>query len=165
MELLKVDGHVNKKRLALSILVPVLGGSITGWLANRNAQSKYKKLKQPSFAPPASIFPVVWTSLYTLMGIAKYRATEKNSHTRENTQAIPFYELQLGLNFLWSFLFFRWGLRGTALIEMTAMLALIALTAYEFQKTDSTAGALMVPYIGWVAFALCLNYSVWKLNK
>ncbi|WP_144510275.1 TspO/MBR family protein [Bacillus sp. FJAT-22090] len=165
MELLKVDGHVNKKRLALSILVPVLGGSITGWLANRNAQSKYKKLKQPSFAPPAPIFPIVWTSLYTIMGIAKYRADEKTSHNRENTKPIPFYELQLGLNFLWSFLFFRWGLRGTALIEMTALLALIALTAYEFQKVDNTAGALMVPYIGWVAFALGLNYAVWKLNK
>lgn len=165
MELLKVDGHMNKKQLALSILVPVVGGSITGWLANRNAQSKYKKLKQPSFAPPASIFPIVWTSLYTIMGIAKYRADEKVKRTKEDTLAIPLYELQLGLNFLWSFLFFRWGLRGTALIEMTAMLALIALTAYEFQKVDNIAGVLMVPYIGWVAFALGLNYAVWKLNK
>lgn len=165
MEFLKVDGHMNKKRLALSILVPVVGGSITGWLANRNAQSKYKKLKQPSFAPPAFIFPIVWTSLYTIMGIAKYRVKEKIKHTKEDPQAIPLYELQLGLNFLWSFLFFRWGLRGTALIEMTAMLAIIALTAYEFQKVDNTAGALMVPYIGWVAFALGLNYAVWHLNK
>lgn len=165
MEFLKVDGRLNKKRLALSILVPVVGGSVTGWLANRNAQSKYKKLIQPSFAPPAPIFPIVWTSLYTIMGIAKYRADEKVKHTKENTPAIPLYELQLGLNFLWSFLFFRWGLRGTALIEMTAMLAAIALTAYEFQKVDNTAGALMVPYIGWVAFALGLNYAIWKLNK
>ncbi|MDI2589458.1 tryptophan-rich sensory protein [Psychrobacillus sp. NEAU-3TGS] len=165
MEFLKVDGRLNKKRLALSILVPVVGGSVTGWLANRNAQSKYKKLKQPSFAPPAPIFPIVWTSLYTIMGIAKYRAAEKVKHTKENTPAIPLYELQLGLNFLWSFLFFRWGLRGTALMEMTAMLAAIALTAYEFQKVDNTAGALMVPYIGWVAFALGLNYAIWKLNK
>ncbi|GGA22887.1 TspO/MBR family protein [Psychrobacillus lasiicapitis] len=165
MELLKVDGRLNKKRLALSILIPVVGGSITGWLANRNAQSKYKKLKQPSFAPPAAIFPIVWTSLYTIMGIAKYRATEKVKHAKENTPAIPLYELQLGLNFLWSFLFFRWGLRGTALIEMVTMLALIALTAYEFQKVDKTAGVLMMPYIGWVTFALGLNYAVWKLNK
>lgn len=165
MEFLKVDGRINKKRLALSILVPVVGGSITGWLANRNAQSKYKKLKQPSFAPPAATFPIVWTSLYTIMGIAKYRANEKVNRTKEDTLAIPLYDLQLGLNFLWSFLFFRLGLRGTALIEMTAMLALIALTAYEFQKVDKTAGALMVPYIGWVAFALGLNYAVWKLNK
>ncbi|WP_391207094.1 TspO/MBR family protein [Psychrobacillus sp. L4] len=165
MDILSVDGNINKKRLALSILVPVIGGSVTGWLANRRAQEKYKKLKQPSFAPPGAVFPIVWTSLYTLMGIAKYRTDEKLNWKKENSLAVPLYDLQLGLNFLWSFLFFRWGLRGTALIEMTALLALIALTAYEFQKVDKTAGALMVPYIGWVTFALGLNYAVWKLNK
>ncbi len=83
----------------------------------------------------------------------------------DSTPAIPLYDLQLGLNFLWSFLFFRWGLRGTALVEISLMLASIALTAYEFQKLDNTAGVLMMPYVGWVTFALGLNYSVWKLNK
>ncbi|MER2070922.1 MAG: TspO/MBR family protein, partial [Psychrobacillus sp.] len=77
MEVLKVNGELDKKKLAISILVPVIGGSITGWLANRNAQKKYKKLKQPSFAPPAPVFPIVWTSLYAMMGLAKYRADQK----------------------------------------------------------------------------------------
>ena len=165
MEVLKVNGELDKKKLAISILVPVIGGSITGWLANRNAQKKYKKLKQPSFAPPAPIFPIVWTSLYAMMGLAKYRADQKVQQGDKESPAIPIYDLQLGLNFLWSFLFFRWGLRGTALIEMTILLGAIAMTAYEFQKKDITAGALMVPYIGWVTFALGLNFAVWKLNK
>ena len=165
MEVLKVNGELDKKKLAISILVPVIGGSITGWLANRNAQKKYKKLKQPSFAPPAPVFPIVWTSLYAMMGLAKYRADQKVQQGDKESPAIPIYDLQLGLNFLWSFLFFRWGLRGTALIEMTILLGAIAMTAYEFQKKDITAGALMVPYIGWVTFALVLNFAVWKLNK
>ncbi|MEK3973568.1 TspO/MBR family protein [Psychrobacillus sp. FSL K6-1267] len=165
MELLKINGELDKKKLAISILVPIIGGSVTGWLANRNAQKKYKKLKQPSFAPPAPVFPIVWTSLYAIMGLAKYRADQKVEQEDSDSPTIPFYDLQLGLNFLWSFLFFRWGLRGTALIEMTILLGAIAMTAYEFQKKDTTAGALMIPYIGWVTFALGLNYSVWKLNK
>lgn len=166
MELLQVNGHINKKKLALSILIPVIGGSITGWIANKNAQEKYKKLKQPSFSPPGAVFPIVWTVLYTTMGIAKYRVDQKTKYLiRDSSTAIPLYDLQLGLNFLWSFLFFRWGLRGTALVEISIMLASIALTAYEFQQVDKTAGALMIPYVGWVAFALGLNYAVWKLNK
>ena len=166
MELLQVDGRINKKKLALSILIPVLGGSITGWIANKNAQEKYKKLKQPSFSPPGAVFPIVWTTLYATMGIAKYRVDQKRkSKSQDSSPTVPLYDLQLGLNFLWSFLFFRWGLRGTALVEMSIMLACIALTAYEFQQIDKTAGALMIPYLGWVTFALGLNYAVWNLNK
>ncbi|SDN31404.1 TspO and MBR related proteins [Psychrobacillus sp. OK028] len=166
MELLKVNGHLNKRNLALSILIPVIGGSISGWIANKNAQEKYKKLQQPPFSPPGIVFPIVWTALYTTMGVAKYRVDQKTKSTeKDSSPAIPLYDLQLGLNFLWSFLFFRWGLRGTALVEISLMLACIALTAYEFQQVDKTAGALMIPYVGWVAFALGLNYAVWKLNK
>ncbi len=77
MELLQVNGRINKKKLALSILIPVVGGSITGWIANKNAQEKYKKLKQPSFSPPGAVFPIVWTTLYATMGIAKYRVDQK----------------------------------------------------------------------------------------
>lgn len=165
MELVKVNGRIDKKRLAVGILLPIIGGSITGWLANRNAQEKYKKLEKPSFSPPPSTFPIAWTTLYGLMGLAKYRVEKKREQGYGNASAIPVYELQIGLNYLWSFLYFRWGLRGTALVEMTILLAAIVLTTYEFYQVDRTAGSLMIPYIGWVAFALSLNYSTWKLNK
>ncbi|VEF49384.1 TspO/MBR family [Bacillus freudenreichii] len=165
MELLKVNGRLNIKKLTIGILVPVVGGSIVGWLANRNSQEKYNKLDKPSFSPPAAVFPTVWTILYSAMGVAKYRVDLKNAQKSREIPAIKAYDFQLGLNFLWSFLFFRWGLRGTALVEMTVLLGAIALTTYEFFRVDRTAGSLMVPYIGWVIFALALNYSVWKLNK
>lgn len=164
MELLKVNGQVNTKKLAISVLVPVVGGSIIGALANRDSQEKYAKLKKPSFSPPPWVFPTVWTALYAMMGIAKYRADEKKQlHNNRVKPNIP-YDIQLGLNFLWSFLFFKWGLRGTALVEMAFLLAAVTFTAYEFNKHDKIAGALMVPYIGWVTFALGLNYSIVKLN-
>lgn len=164
MELLKVDGQVDVKKLAVNVLVPVVGGSIIGAFANRGSQEKYDKLKKPSFSPAPWVFPAVWTTLYAAMGIAKYRADEKArlQNTRPKTN-LP-YDIQLGLNFLWSFLFFKWGLRGTALVEMAFLLAAITFTAYRFNKYDKAAAMLMVPYIGWVAFALGLNYSIVKLN-
>lgn len=165
MELLNVNGQLDWKKLTRNVLIPVVGGSIVGWLANRNTQEQYDKLEKPSFSPPGLVFPIAWTALYTMMGVANYRVEEKQAQLRKTNEAALLYEVQLGLNFLWSFLFFKWNLRGTALVEMTIMLGAIALTAYEFNKTDRTAGALMVPYIGWVLFALTLNYSTWKLNK
>lgn len=165
MELFKVNGRMDGKRVAVGILLPVIGGSITGWLANRKAQDKYKKLEKPSFSPPPIVFPIAWTTLYGMMGLAKYRMEMKKEIGYKEPTAIPFYEIQLGLNYFWSFLFFKWGLRGTALVEMTILLATISLTTYEYYAVDKTAGTLMVPYIGWVAFALSLNYATWQLNK
>lgn len=77
MEFFKVNGKINSGKLALSILVPTLGGSLAGTFANRNTQEEYAELKKPSFFPPPWIFPVAWTALYTSMGVAKYRAAQK----------------------------------------------------------------------------------------
>jgi len=164
LELLKVQGQLDWKKLTRNVLIPVVGGSLIGYFANRNTQEQYAELEKPSFSPPGAAFPVAWTALYTMMGVANYRV-EMKQQARMKDVAEPLYDIQLGLNFLWSFLFFKWNLRGTALVEMTIMLGAIAMTAYEFNKIDRTAGALMVPYIGWVMFALTLNYSTWKLNK
>lgn len=165
MELFKVNGKINSGKLALSILVPTLGGSLAGAFANRNTQEEYAELKKPSFSPPPWIFSVAWTALYTSMGVAKYRAAQKAALQNEEAKVLVPYNLQLGLNFLWSFLFFKWGLRGTALAEMVLMLAAITWTTYEFYQYDRTAGTLMVPYIAWVMFAMGLNASIWQLNK
>ena len=165
MEFLKVNGKIKPGKLALSIMVPVVGGSLAGAFANRNTQEEYAELKRPLFSPPPWIFPLAWTALYTSMGVAKYRAAEKAALKGEAAKVLLPYNLQLGLNFLWSFLFFKWGLRGTALAEMVLMLAAITWTTYEFYQYDQTAGNLMVPYIAWVMFAMGLNSSIWKLNK
>lgn len=155
----KVDG----KKLAAAIALPVLGGAAVGWFANRNAQEKFKRLDKPEFAPPPAAFPIAWNALYTMMGIARYRAGMSRTE-RGLDNSFPSYDIQLGLNFLWSFLFFKWGLRGTALIEMTVLLGAIALTMERFYREDRTSGLLMVPYMGWVVYALALNASIWKMN-
>lgn len=83
---------------------------------------------------------------------------------KKSKSAERLYDTQLGLNFLWSFLFFKWGLRGTAFIEMAALLTLITLTAFEFYRIDRASGLAMIPYIAWVTFALGLNFSIFRNN-
>lgn len=165
MEVASVNGRIHVRNLAASILVPAVGGALVGAFANSGTREQYERLENLSFAPPGWVFPVVWTGLYKMMGVAKYRAQETAKPLGRERQVLAPYELQLGLNFLWSFLFFKWGLRGAALIEMAALLGAGIWAAYGFYRIDKLAGALMVPYIVWVAFALGLNYSFWQLNK
>ncbi|MET3575627.1 TspO/MBR family protein [Bhargavaea ullalensis] len=164
MEILKVDGKLDMKKLALSVAVPVIGGSIVGMLTSKSSKEQFKKLKKPGFAPPQATFPIAWTSLYAVMGVARYRAGQARTN-EGRSGSFASYDVQLGLNFLWSFLFFKWGLRGTALAEMTALLGAIILSMAEFRREDRTAGALMIPYVAWVIYALALNASIWEKNK
>ncbi|WP_121616061.1 TspO/MBR family protein [Virgibacillus halodenitrificans] len=165
MEIFKVNGTVNKKRLAIGVLIPVVGGALVGYYANKDTQAQYKKLKKPAFSPPPRVFPIAWTSLYSMMGLAQYRAYEKVDTSQIEATVLTPYSIQLGLNFLWSFLFFKWNLRGAALLEIGMMMAAIGWSATQFYKVDRLAGALMLPYLGWVGFASTLNYSIWKLNR
>jgi translocator protein len=41
---------------------------------------------------------------------------------------------------------------------------MITITTYQYYQKDKIAGRLMMPYVGWVAYAMGLNYGVWRLN-
>lgn len=157
--------NTNKWKLAATIAVPVLGGSIFGLIATKSAKAEFQALKKPKFAPPSWVFPVAWTTLYTTMGLAKYKFDLQPKSKKLERCGNTAYTTQLGLNFLWSFLFFRWNLRGTALLEAAMLWAAVTLTTYYFYQKSLVAGTWMIPYIGWVSFALGLNYSMWQLNK
>lgn len=164
MNVLKTNRKIDIPRLITTIAIPVIGGALSGILANRNTRETYSMLETPDFAPPGWIFPIVWTILYVMMGIAKYLVdTHATSEKERLGAAIPYY-IQLGLNFLWSFLFFKWALRGVAFFEIIILLIMIIYTTYKFYKINRTAGYLMIPYILWVAFASILNFSIWQLN-
>lgn len=148
-------------RFLLHVGLPVAGGSLVGYLANRNAKKQYTKLKTPTFAPPKETFPIVWPLLYSTMGYAHYRVVK----TDTNTEGIAWYYVQLTLNYVWSFLFFKWQLRGLALIEMSFLLIAILMTMQTFYRVDPMAGALLIPYFLWTSFAFALNFETWRLNR
>jgi tryptophan-rich sensory protein len=83
------DCIMNYGKLAKSVLVPVVGGSLVGIFPTSNSKEIYDKPKKPAFAPPSWTFPVAWTSLYTIMGIAKYRIAVEF--------LMVFFILQMGL--------------------------------------------------------------------
>ncbi|AKL96089.1 tryptophan-rich sensory protein [Clostridium aceticum] len=148
----------------IAIAIPLAVGSLSSFFT-RDTMQQYQNLIQPSFAPPGWVFPVVWTILYVLMGIASYRIYSLGFKDPQVKSALLFYAAQLFVNFFWTIIFFRFEQRGFALVWLILLWVLIVITTAKFYRLDKIAGYLMVPYILWVSFAGLLNYSVWQLNR
>ena len=92
------------KTLLICLAIPLAVGAVSGWLT-RNSMDTFKLLDKPPLAPPGWVFPVAWTILYVLMGIASYLVyTAKRSESRQ--QGLTIYAAQLAVNFFWPLFFF-----------------------------------------------------------
>ena len=152
-----------KKRLIINIAIPLLVGALSAWLT-RDSMKTFEQLNQPPLSPPGWLFPVVWTILFTLMGIAAYLAVSSRATPEVQKSALWTYGVQLAFNFLWSIVFFnlRWFL--FAFVWLIILWLLILATAVQFYRIHRAAGLLLVPYLAWVAFAGYLNVGVFLLN-
>ena len=156
---------------ALSILLPVAGGTAIGYLSRPSeTQRTYLALKQPPLRPPPSVFGPVWTTLYGLMGYAAHRAwivgmSSAIPSVVENTRiGATLYSLQLGLNFAWMPLFFVKGWPIPATVDIVALTATVGYLTYLWGKVDDTASYCLMPYLGWLGFATYLCVGAGHLN-
>lgn len=134
-----------------------------GAIASAQAASFYAELTRPSWAPPASWFGPVWSVLYVLIAVAVWMVWRVPLQARARTPLVLFLS-QLAVNALWSWLFFAWRLGGLAFADAVVLLALISATLVSFWRVKRSAGALLLPYLGWVTFATVLSWSVWQSN-
>lgn len=151
----------NRKLFALCLAVPLLVGGLSA-LLTRSGMQTFETLTKPKLAPPGWLFPVVWTILYILMGIASYLVITSE---KPNRAAIIVYALQLVFNFFWSIIFFNLELYLFAFIWLIALWLLILAATYLFYQISEPAGYLMIPYLLWVTFAGYLNLSIYLLNR
>lgn len=79
--------------------------------------------------------------------------------------ALTAYAVQLVLNAAWTPLFFGLGWRGIAFAELSVLWVVLITTVVMFWRHSRIAAALLVPYLAWTTFALCLNFAVWQLNN
>lgn len=123
----------------------------------------YAGLKKSSLTPPNIVFPIVWNFLFVLMGFAAWRVWGKRN--QGVMLALGLFFMQLGLNILWSYLFFGIHRPDLALIEIIFLWFAIFVTLLVFYKIDHLAGLLLTPYLAWVSFAIYLNYAFVQLNN
>ena len=136
-------------------------GGLSSFITKDNF-SMYQTLNRPPLSPPPEVFPIVWSILFVLMGIAA--AIVWCSNGKEIDSSLIFYGFQLVFNFCWSIIFFNFQAYLFAFIWLLALLVLIAITTVKFYKIKPSAGILMLPYFLWVCFAGYLNLMIWLLN-
>lgn len=156
-------GKINFKTLLIFVAIPLLVGGISA-LITMDSMQYFELLEKPPLSPPGWLFPVVWTVLYVLMGIASYLVVSSVAEPQVKIHALKVYFLQLAFNFLWSIFFFNLELYGFSFVWLLTLLFLIVISTVRFWRIDRRAGMLMLPYILWVTFAGYLNLGIALLN-
>ena len=88
------------------IAIPIILGLLASFFT-QNAMENFHSLNQPPLTPPDILFPIVWTVLYTLMGISAYLIKTAEAPEEEIAKAMSVYFYQLVANFLWTIVFFN----------------------------------------------------------
>ncbi|MBB6123153.1 tryptophan-rich sensory protein [Sphingobium subterraneum] len=139
-----------------------------GFLSGRVANSGYENrwfaaLDKPSFMPPGWAFPVAWTILYILLGLAIAIILHARG-ARLRGLAITLFVVQMVMNLIWSPLFFRAHMVEEAFLLIVAMILVTLGVIWLFSRIRMTAALLMIPYVAWLVFAATLNHSIDTLN-
>jgi tryptophan-rich sensory protein len=138
-------------------------GGLSAVAAGGDFVDYYKRLRKPPFTPPPAAFGPVWTTLYLLMGVAAWLVWREGLSQR-TALAFGLFAAQLALNFAWSLIFFGQHRIGAALLEIVGLWLTILATIVAFWSIRPLAGALLLPYLGWVSVATYLNAGIWRLN-
>ena len=155
---------INLYKLLASILLCQLAGAIGAIFTASSLENWYLMLEKPAFNPPSWIFSPVWILLYTLMGISLYIVWEKGVQQRDVKIGLLIFGIQLGLNTLWSFLFF--GLRSPyyAFIEIILLWFAILLTIIQFRRISKTASYPAIPVLNKITCKRWLNILIFRNN-
>ena len=127
----------------------IVFGADTGWI------------DQPWFFPPGIVFPVVWTTLFTLMGVAVFLVWREGTENRGVRVALTAFGVQFALNLAWTPVFFGLQRPDLGLVVIILLLVAVAATVVAFDRVDRRAAVLLLPYLVWVAFAGVLNYAIY----
>lgn len=138
-------------------------GMLSGLLSRPGMEGFQETVAQPPLSPPAILFPIVWTLLYTLMGISAARIwLSEPSELR--SRSINLFIAQLVVNFFWSLIFFDARSFPLAFLWLLLLWGLVAWMIITFRKIDPRAALLQAPYLLWLTFAAYLSAGAWVLN-
>lgn len=149
--------------LLTCLLIPLSVGAISG-IVSGSGIDNFDSMVKPPLSPPSWLFPIVWTLLFILMGIASYLVFTSGKEKNDIVRALIFYGIQLFFNFFWSIIFFNFEWYLVAFVWLVMLWIFILITTILFYKISKTAGHLMIPYLVWVGFAGYLNFAIYLLN-
>lgn len=148
----------------IAIAIPI-GVGLLSTLFTKDNMNIYEELIVPNIAPPALVFPIVWTVLYTLMGVSSAMIYNRRiTDTADVRSALTTYAVSLVINFGWSIIFFNANAFLLSFLWLILLLYFVIKTILEYKKIEPLAAYLQIPYALWVAFAGYLNIAIYFLN-
>ena len=114
----------------------------------------YTKIRLPQ-TPPGYVFSIVWTLLYTLMAIAVF-IIYQSPESDYKWLALILFSIQYVLNISFIPLYSQGRIIISNYIILLTLIT-ASMTTYLFSKLDTTAGLIMIPYLGWLIQALYFN--------
>lgn len=148
----------------IAIAIPI-GVGLLSTLFTKDNMNIYEELIVPNIAPPALVFPIVWTVLYTLMGVSSAMVYNRRiTDTADVRSALTTYAVSLVINFGWSIIFFNANAFLLSFLWLILLLYFVIKTILEYRKIEPLAAYLQIPYALWVIFAGYLNIAIYFLN-
>ncbi|MFN3608968.1 MAG: TspO/MBR family protein [Hyphomonas sp.] len=141
-----------------ALITALAGGSITkidGW---------YRALEKSSLNPPDWVFGPAWALIYALAVISATIGWRTMKSSAERAWLLSLFFVNAVLNVAWSGVFFTLRRPDWAMGELIALWISVACLIVFLGRRSRMAGALLVPYLGWVSLAGWLNYKVVALN-
>ena len=151
----------SKKPIVIAILLSLIVGGLGG--AATEIGPWYFQLQKPSWQPPDWLFGPAWTIIYVLTSIAGVKAWRRADEVQRR-YFMGALLLNLMLNLLWSLIFFTSQRPDIALIEVVPLWLSILLMALLVRSYSPVSALLVLPYLGLVAFAAYLNWTIVTLN-
>ena len=155
--------RINYTQLIICVAIPLLVGAVAG-LLTRDGMKEFVTLAKPPLSPPGWLFPIVWTMLYTLMGLASYFIYQKRDQSAKVAGALTIYGMQLFFNFFWPIIFFNLKWYFAVFFWLLLLWLFIGYTILAFREISKKASYLLYPYLVWVTFAGYLNLGIACLN-
>lgn len=156
-----------KKNWAGAVLATA-ATAVSGSIATDPNSAWYLGIDKPGWQPPAWVFPVVWTGLYS--GIAATSARTLNQlEERGDVDGAKDYRVALAVNLLlnqgWSWTYFKAHRLGAATVVAAALAASSIDLAQRARRADEGKGKELVPYAAWCSFATLLTAETWRRNR
>lgn len=144
--------------VALFVGIGALIGAATG-----PGMEWYRDLDMPSLTPPDAAFPIVWTALYVLLGLAFGRMIA-SGFWRDHSVIFAVFCVQMAMNWAWSFLFFTFHMLLVSWLWIAVMIGLSLWLLVAFFRVDRVNFWLMLPYVAWIGYASILAWQIWTQN-
>ena len=148
---------INWKLLSICIAIPLAVGIVAA-LITGGGMEVFESVNQPPLSPPAWLFPVVWTLLYTLMGISSYLILTSGSGKEDVQNALSVYAYQLAVNFLWPTFFFNFRWFFFSFLWLLLLIFLVVSMIRDFYKISKPASINLPVFLFFPIFIhICLS--------